>query len=268
MPFEKNIVFVGDSYCSSWAGPSVIPHRDAQQKDTSHRVSWLDLAAAKLELNLYSFGFAGRSWYYSRQQLFEHMEYDPEWINSVDLMVFCHTNANRYNTGNGDVGNEMLAADYRPHKEDQQYKYKLDLAEALQRWLTDLIDNPYQDWVQEQWFHEIARTFKNVKQVHFNNYPFTVDKTTAVLPGVVYTTPLVHISLGEASGTDSEVVKNFMADDKRVNHFNTQNNTALADVLIATARDYQPGARPIDLTNFDLPNKNAVNWPKPGFGTR
>jgi hypothetical protein len=54
MPFEKNIVFVGDSYCSSWAGPSVIPHRAAQQKDTSHRVSWLDLAAAKLELNLYS----------------------------------------------------------------------------------------------------------------------------------------------------------------------------------------------------------------------
>jgi hypothetical protein len=38
--------------------------------------------------------------------------------------------------------------------------------------------------------------------------------------------------------------------------------------VIATAQDYQPGIKPIDLTNFDLPNKNAVNWPNPGFGTR
>ena len=61
MPFEKNIVFVGDSYCSSWHGPSVIPHCYAQQKDDNiHHISWLDVAASKLELNLYSFGFAGR----------------------------------------------------------------------------------------------------------------------------------------------------------------------------------------------------------------
>jgi len=269
MPFENNIVFVGDSYCSSWAGPSVIPHRNAQQKDDNKtHVSWLDRSATKLGLNLYSFGFAGRSWYYSRRQLFDHMEYDPEWINTVDLMVFCHTDDNRLNTGNGDVGNEMLAVNYRPHKEDQRYKYKIELAQLLQRWTLDLIDNPFQTWAHEQWFYEIARTFGHVKQVHFNNYPFTVDNTTAILPGVVYTTPLVHISLGEATGTDAEIVKNFMTDDQRVNHFNPHNNAALANIVIATAQDYQPGIRSIDLTNFDLPNKNAFNWPNPGFGTR
>lgn len=269
MLFEKNIVFVGDSYCSSWSGASVIPHLHSQQKDEdATHFSWLDVAASKLELNLYSFGFAGRSWYYSRKQLFDHMEYDPDWINSVDLMVFCHTNANRFNTGNGDVGNEMMDRSYRPHKLDHQYQYKLDLAESLQRWLTDLIDNPYQNWCQEQWFHEIARTFGAVRQIHFNNFPFTVDKTTAILPGVVYTTPLVHISLGEATGTDAEITNNFLINDRRVNHFSSHNNLALGNVIAATAQDYQPGVRPIDLSEFDLPNKNAVNWPNPGFGTR
>ena len=269
MEFKKNIVFVGDSYCSSWASESPIPHQHAQQKDSSRlQQSWLDIAASKLELNLYSFGYSGRSWYYSRKQLFEHMEYDPEWIDSVELMVFCHTNSTRYNTGNGDIGTEMLDFNYTPHPDDPQYKYKLNLAKSIHVWLTDLVDNPYQDWAQVQWFHEIARTFKNIKQIHFNNYPFTIDTTSAILPGVVYTTPLVHISLGEALGTDNEIVKLYMTDDNRVNHFNTANNLALGELIVTTLLDYQPGVRPIDLSNFYMPNKNASRWPNPGFGTR
>lgn len=269
MESKKNIVFVGDSYCSSWSGPSVIPHRQAQQYDADvTHCSWLDLSASALDANLYSFGFAGRSWYYSRKQLFEHMEYDPEWIDSVDVIIFCHTDSSRYNTSNGDIGNEMLNLSYRPHPDDAQYKHKMDLAESLHRWLLDLVDYPYQDWVQEQWFHEIARTFNNVKQIHFNNYPATIEKTTAILPGVVYTTPLVHISLGEATGTDEEIHTKFLVDDKRVNHFNPLNNRALADIVVATVQNYQPGARSIDLTDFNITNPNATRWPSPGFGSR
>ena len=259
---------MGDSYCSSWRGPSVIPHCYAQQKDNNiNHVSWLDVAASKLELNLYSFGFAGRSWYYSRQQLFNHMEYDPEWINSVDLMVFCHTDSNRYNTANGDISTEMIDVNYRPHSQDQQYKHKLELAGSLQRWLVDLIDNPYQDWCQEQWFREIARTFNKTRQIHFNNFTFTVDKTSGILPGVVYTTPLIHISLGETIGTDAHLIKKYMVNDQRVNHFNVHNNQALGELIINTAQNYQPGVRPIDLNTFDIINPNAGRWPSPGFGT-
>jgi hypothetical protein len=268
MEFKKNIVFVGDSYCSCWAGPSPIPHCHAQQKDEDiDRPSWLDVAADKLELNLYSFGYAGRSWYYSRQQLFEHMEYDPKWIKSVDLMVFCHTDSSRYNTGNGTIGNEMLDFNYRPLPKDSEYKNKIDLAESLHRWVTDLIDYPYQDWAQEQWFHEIARTFKDIKQIHFNNYTFTTDKTSSILPGVIYTTPLVHISLGEATGTDAEVTKNFMTEDNRVNHFSPHNNRTLGNLVATTAQNYQPGVYSIDTSNFEIINPNATRWPASGFGT-
>ena len=162
----------------------------------------------------------------------------------------------------------MLNLSYRPHPDDSQYKYKMNLGESLQRWVVDIVDYPFQDWAQEQWFHEIARTFKDVKQIHFNNYTFTVDNSIAILPGVVYTTPLIHISLGEATGTDAEVTKNFMSDDQRANHFNTANNIALGELVVATAQNYQPGVYPIDFSTFNITNPNPTRWPNPRFGTR
>jgi hypothetical protein len=81
----KNIVFVGDSYCSAWAGPSVMSHWSRQQKcipgDPTRR-SWLDVSATKLGLDLYSFGYSGVSWYYSRVQLLKHMASNSDWIKN------------------------------------------------------------------------------------------------------------------------------------------------------------------------------------------
>lgn len=269
MPFKKNIVFVGDSFCSCWNEDSVIPHKMAQQKDSDPKnKSWLDLTAEALELNLYSFGFAGRSWYYSRKQLFDHMEYDPEWIESIELMVFCHTNSTRYNSENGDVGNEMLNLDWKPHSDDAKYKYKTTLAKSLQSWAADLIDYSFQDWSQVQWFHEIDRTFKDIKQIHFNNYPFTVEISKSALPGVVFTTPLIHVSFSEGKGTDAEIIKHYMIQDRRCNHFSSYNNRMMSALVVDTYQNYEPGSRPIDLTNFYAPNPNASRWPDPGFGTR
>lgn len=264
----NNIVFVGDSYCSAWTGHSVIPHRHRQQPfQPGVYTSWLDVAASQLGLNLYSFGFAGASWFYSRQQLFFQMTYDPDWIRTVDLMVFCHTNSHRYNTQDSDIGVEMLETNYTPHPDDSRYKHKQNLSKSLRTWALDLVDNTYQDYAQQQWFHEIARSFKDVPQIHFNNYPFTVDIAKELLPGMVYTTPLVHISLGEATGTDAEILKKAMTHDQRVNHFSAHNNQALGQLVVDSAQNYQPGARPIDLTKFELINPNASRWPNPGFGT-
>jgi hypothetical protein len=266
----KNIVFVGDSYCSAWAGPSVIPHWPRQQKfilGNSGRRSWLDVSAAKLGLDLYSFGFSGASWYYSRLQLFKHMDLDPDWIKNVAVMVFCHTDCWRYNTSNGDVGVEMAMPDYQPADKNEFYEGKVRAAKAYKSWLLDLMDVDYQFWVQEQWFHEIARTFQHVPQMHFCAFPHNVDIAKKILPGIVFTTPLVHVSLGEATGTDAEIVEKFMVNDQRCNHFSMQNNQALGDLVADSMQNYQPGARSIDTDKFDIINPNAVNWPNPGFGT-
>jgi hypothetical protein len=126
-----------------------------------------------------------------------------------------------------------------------------------------------QDWSQEQWYYEIARDFSDIKQVHFNNYPFTHEKTARILGtvGMVYTTPLIHLSLGEMTGTEEEMTKNGMTQDQRTNHFNDTNNQALAQVLIQAYRNYQPGVYEIDYNGFDIKNWNAFNWPNPGFGS-
>jgi len=266
----KNIVFVGDSYCSAWAGPSVISHWPRQQKfhpRDRNRCSWLDVSAARLGLDLYSFGFAGVSWYYSRLQLFKHMASNPGWIENVAVMIFCHTDCWRYNTGSGHIGVEMSMPDYQPADKDQYYESKVRSAKSYKTWLLDLMDADYQFWAQEQWFHEIARTFQHVPQMHFFAFPHNVDIGKKILPGMVFTTPLVHVSLGEATGTDAEITQEFMAKDQRSNHFNLQNNQALGDLVADSMQNYQPGVRPIDTNNFDIINPNAVNWPNPGFGT-
>lgn len=266
----KNIVFVGDSYCSAWGGPSVISHWPRQQKfhprDLNRR-SWLDVSADRLGLDLYSFGFAGVSWYYSRLQLFKHMASNPGWIENVAVMIFCHTDCWRYNTGNGTIGVEMSMPDYQPAFKDQYYEDNVRAAKAYKTWLLDLMDVDYQSWAQEQWFHEIARTFQHVPQMHFCAFPHNVDIAKKILPGIVFTTPLVHVSLGEATGTDAEIVQKFMANDQRSNHFSMQNNQALGDLVADSVQNYQPGARPIDTDKFDIINPNAANWPNPGFGT-
>ena len=266
----KNIVFVGDSYCSAWSGPSVIRHWSRQQKFHNldrNRCSWLDVSAAKLGLDLYSFGFSGASWYYSRVQLFRHMASNPGWIENVAVMIFCHTDCWRYNTSNVDIGVEMSMPDYQPAFKDQYYEDNVRTAKAYKTWLLDLMDADYQFWAQEQWFHEIARTFQHVPQMHFFAFPHNVDIGKKILPGIVFTTPLVHVSLGEATGTDEEITQKFMSTDQRSNHFSMQNNQALGDLVADSMQNYQPGARPIDTDKFDIINPNAVCWPNPGFGT-
>lgn len=266
---KKSIVFVGDSFCSAFSDPCGNPHGYAQQYDYLNQ-NWLNDSAQQLDLDLYCFGYAGRSWFYSRSQFFRHMNDNPAFRDSVELLVFCHTDNNRYNTGNGDIGNEMLSTDYRPDVNDPRRKDKINRAESLKIWLADLRDGAVQDWSQTQWYYEIARDFSDIKQVHFNNYPFTVEKTTRILSpvGMVFTTPLIHISLGEMTGSDRHIEKYGMAEDQRTNHFSPANNRALALTLVNAYKNYSVGTYDIDLSGFDIQNHNAFRWPDPGFGTQ
>jgi hypothetical protein len=161
----------------------------------------------------------------------------------------------------------MSMPDYQPANKNQFYESNVRTAKSYKTWVLDLMDVDYQFWAQEQWFHEIARTFQHVPQMHFFAFPYNVDIGKKILPGIVFTTPLVHVSLGEATGTDTEITQKFMLTDQRSNHFNMQHNQALGDLVADSMQNYQPGARPIDTDNFDIINPNAVNWPNPGFGT-
>jgi hypothetical protein len=91
------------------------------------------------------------------------------------------------------------------------------------------------------------------------------------LPGTVFTTPLVRITVGQEIGTTTEIensMNNTMTNGHIHNHFNDHNNRAMAQVVIDALENYQPGMRTIDLIKFDQPNQNAHRWPSPGFGTK
>jgi hypothetical protein len=77
----------------------------------------------------------------------------------------------------------------------------------------------------------------------------------------------MYISVGELAGTEQEVTEQ-VVNDQRHNHLSNVNNRLLANLIIDTIDNYQPGLQPIDLSKFESINPNAHNWPQPGFGTK
>lgn len=267
---KKNIIFVGDSYCSSFVGPGPIGHTKYQSGGAGGVLTWLDISANDLNLDLYCFGYAGRSWWNSRWHLMRYLDGAPDTLGNTDVMVFVHTDSMRYNTVEDDIGNELLvvppAWSSNPAAKARQQIW----APALKSWVTDLLDVQFQDWCHSQWIEEINRMHDknpNLKIIHFNAFPSTVDKTQKA-SGMVFTTPLIHISLGEAEGTDEFITTHYMINDQRANHFSEWNNMALGKIVVDAVMNYTPGTRTIDTAGFKLINSNSHKWPSPGFGTQ
>lgn len=265
---KRNIMFVGDSYCCAFTGPS--PNGRAPYQGTSSYLTWLDISADALNLDLYCFGYAGRSWWNSRWNLMRHLDAFPDALSNTDVIVFVHTDSLRYNTVVNDIGNELMFDPPR-WSPDPEIKVQQQVwAPALKYWFTDLRDNHFQDWCQEKWIEEINQMHDanpHLKIIHFNSFHSTVDRTKKA-KGMVFSTPLIHVSLGEADGTDEHITNRFMVHDQRSNHFNHVNNLALGKFLVDAVIDYAPGIKEIDTSGFRLVNPNSHNWPNPGFGTK
>jgi hypothetical protein len=122
-----------------------------------------------------------------------------------------------------------------------------------------LYDDKFHCWAQEQWFREIHQRFSHLKTIHLHCFPDTVP-LSHLLPGCVYTTPLIHISVGELSGTEIEISKQ-LSRDTRYNHMSQYNNQVLADVIIDAIDNYTPGTYKLPMEKFNRPNPNAENFP-------
>jgi len=128
----------------------------------------------------------------------------------------------------------------------QNMPYDPGLADASRLWLMHLHDYEFQDWAQQQYFRELAREYSTVKTIHFHCFKHTVQYSD-LLPGMVYTTPLIEISKRESGADERSFVQ-----DGRANHMNAHNNRALAQVIISAIDNYSPGLHTINLTGFDL----------------
>lgn len=245
------IAFVGDSFCASYSLEDWTSRGCPVNQWGTREASYLDIVTQTNNFTLYPYGFGGKSWWYSRQRFVEDLQRIPQEIfeDQLEVIVFCHTNSGRINNAwNRELSNSDTTAP------------------EIQHYYRNIFDGDFNDWAQQQWFEEIAERWNHIKTIHFHCFTDSV-KWSDLLPGVVYTTPLVHISIGELQGTDKEISE-YLRTDKRNNHLNSHNNKVLADFILGAIYDYQPGQYEIDMNNFDVVNPNASKWPKPGFGTK
>jgi len=248
------IAFVGDSFCASynyefWKSRGCTTWQKGVETPT-----YLDIVARANCYTLHPFGFGGKSWWYSRCRFIEELERLPKsfFADQLETIVFCHTNPSRINNAwNRELSNTdsdtSFVVDYYKH----------------------IFDGQFNEWAHQQWFKEIAEKWGHLKTIHFHCFPETVH-LSRLLPGMVYTTPLIWASVGELTGTDNEITQHLIHDNQfghRFNHLNAHNNNALAEFILGSIYNYSPGQYEIDLSNFAQVNPNSKRWPDPGFGT-
>lgn len=238
------IAFVGDSFCCTYNSELFVKRRLPKFQAGTNMPTHLSLVADALGYNLYPCGYGGKGWWFSRQRLLDEINATGQ---EPDIIVFCHTNSDRINN----AWNIELSNTEKNGPAEDYYKY--------------IFDQDFNEWAQRQWFKEIATRWAGIKTIHFTC--FTGNQNNDLLPGMVYTTPLVYISVGELTGTDKEIDQQLYY-EKRHNHLSDKNNQVLSEVILDAINDYRPGQYELDPGRFELVNPNSTKFPESGYGTK
>ena len=257
---KKKIAFIGDSFCNNYglADWQKFSKMLPSPQNGTNDPTYTDLVVKHFNADILPYGFGGKSWWYSRNKFekFWGRRFDQvnDTINDeVEAIVFCHTDSGRinnswndnFNSENSETENDSICESFFKHVYDPEFN----------------------EWAQEQWFREIARRYSHIKTVHFHCFSGTL-RLSHLLPGVVFTTPLITISLGELTGTKKEILYQATVNETRFNHLNNHNNQALAKVIIDTIENYSPGQYDIPMEKFEINNPNADKYPVGKFWTK
>jgi hypothetical protein len=248
MQKKKYIAFVGDSFCANyeWNAPGVQMHQ--------HRAdfpAYPSITARHYQYNVAPYGFGGRSWWYSWSKFWKEWEHK---LDQIAAIVFAHTQNTRINSA--------VIPEFPLMANHADKLSTTDMIKANQDYFKYIHDHDFQEWAQESYFKMLKEKFNNIQTIHLHCFPYTVP-LSHLLPGVVFTTPLIHISIGEIRGSKEKIVESF--NDGRANHLNSYNNQVLADIIIQSLDNYQPGQYELPVEKFEQHNPNAANWPDGKF---
>lgn len=190
----KNIIIVGDSFCSS-------------------ATAWPQHLADQLNLNLICHGDGGQPWWNARDFLIKQSESN---ISNADYIIFVHTNAERIPTSNLDIG--LI---------DHSNLGNSGLEQAVKLYFKYIHDPQFLIWAQQQWFHEINRRWGHKKICHLYSFPWTVADN----PGLNVITNLCSISLNELGVEKFELFNDNRANHLNNNN-NKELANQLAKLLI------------------------------------
>jgi hypothetical protein len=225
----NKIIYIGDSFCAG--RPIGFTHTDVVKENFRDH-----------EIIIH--GYQGASWFYSRQKFIYDVDCQVE-KNSITALVFFHTNALRLNNSKNRVLRNELEKNF----------------------IVNYIDMDFQVWAKQQWFSEIAKEYFNIPTIHYTCFEPEHPDMLDLLPGMIFTTPLIQISIGELTGTDTEI-QTYMENDQRTNHLNKENNMILGQHTVNAINNYTPGKFEIDMSKFNIVNFNAHRYPNKGFGTQ
>lgn len=260
MKHFKTILFLGDSYCASLHKnhyEEMGKHKWQVCKDTA---CYPSLVADHYNARLLGHGYSGKSWWYSRSQFELQLQKHPALLEQIDAMIFCHTDWNRINT-------DVLEASTLNNAQ-QGFKNFTDnnVAQAQNLWFKYLYDDAHQRWSMQNWFRELSTRFKDKPQIHFHGFDSTVQYNDLLI-GQRFITPLSYISIAELTGTVDQIHKKIALKEDRANHLSELHNQRLAEIIIDALDNYHDSCHEIDMTKFEIVNRNYKNFPCGNFGT-
>lgn len=240
----KYLAIVGDSFCGAIDREQNIDFQYNPPRGLYPSPTWPDLVANGMNLNLAPYGFAGRSWWYSWQKFWQ------DWqgrLRNLEAVIFCHSHWDRINNA---------ITDNLPHIiHTESFKNSTsDQIQAIKYYYAYLTDPDFQKWSQRQFFHYIRDSLPGIKMVHFFCFNRPSAETCSILPGVIFNTPLMSLSSAELG--DMNWGPNYM--DLRANHFNAENNQALARVALSALNELSDGYYDLPYGDFDLKDRRII----------
>lgn len=249
------IVIVSDSYACQWGfahGTQPVYKGWQHYIKNPARRSWVTEVAKYCNDQIDVHGYGGQSWWYSWYQ------FNKVWkdkLDQIDCMVFCHTDPGRINNG---WNHDLIK--HRPEYDKSKDNDESVLAREL--FFKYIHDDEFNIFAQQSYFAMLAKMFSHIKTIHF----FTSKPVVGIdqLPGMVFKTPLIQLSIAGATGTRQQIlekINDIIDPDSHANHLNMANNVALGKLVIDSIENYQPGMYEIDFSKFEVVNPNYTAWP-------
>jgi len=162
----KNIIIVGDSFCSSANG-------------------WPSILAETLNLRLILNGSAGMHWWATHEFLDKLSQKDKD---DCEVIIFAHTLYTRIPSS---MNFEVLASS--------------EMKQAVKLYKKYIFNNNFLRWAEIQWYKEISAQWSHIKLINLHSFPFSAPRIE-YLDGVNVLPNLAAISLNEIDMQQGEMI--------------------------------------------------------------
>jgi hypothetical protein len=147
----KNIIFVGDSFCSCMSSEHYKENGSQYEQASAWKTpTHPSIVANAFDAELKNYGYAAKSWWYS------YSKFNKDKIRVLReytiAIVFFHTNLSRINSSDPKWS-------MSPKSMDEEYRY------LYKQWVTYMYDIDFNTWAQKRYFSELKELYNDIKTI-------------------------------------------------------------------------------------------------------